>query len=255
MTVVATPCTAPFMGSALGFALAQPAAVGVLVFTFLGLGLAAPMVVLTAFPALRGFVPRPGPWMATLKQVLGFVLMGCVLWLLSVLGEQSGTSAVIRALSALLVLALAFWSWGRGRRLIGSILLLAALFVGINGPGSGAGKGSIAWRDYDPQAVADAQARGQAVFLDFTAAWCLTCQVNDRMVLSAPSVMAAFKERKVEAFKADWTNRNAVVTQGLAQFGRHSVPLYVYYAPGRREARILPELLTPAIVVKALDEK
>ncbi len=213
MTLLATPCTAPFMGSALGFALTQPWPVGILVFTFLGLGLASPMMLLTAQPHLMRFVPKPGPWMFTLKRILGILLIGCVLWLVSVLAVQLGFQA---------------------------------------GPSSGKG---IPWRSYDAAAVEQARAQGNAVFIDFTAAWCLTCKVNDLVALRSPQVVEAFKEHKVEAFLADWTNQDPDISEALSSYGRSSVPFYVYYAPGSKEPEALPELLTSAIVLDVLKQK
>lgn len=254
MTVVATPCTAPFMGSALGFALTRPPLEGLFVFTFLGLGLALPMTVLTVFPFFLRFVPRPGAWMLTLKQVLGFVLMGCVIWLLSVLGEQSGLPGLVKTLAVLLVCAVACWLLGRSRRLPALAVFAAALVYGLAAlPGDPTGK-DIVWQPYDAPAVEEARAQGRPVFIDFTAGWCLTCQVNKLAVLKSPAVLALFKQGNVALFVADWTRRDERITQALESFGRAGVPLYVYYAPGSASPRILPELLTPAILRGALKE-
>lgn len=254
MTVVATPCTAPFMGSALAFALARSVTEGIFIFTFMGLGLALPMVLLTIFPRFTRFVPKPGPWMVTLRHVLAFILMGCVLWLLSVLGIQTGVTAVIRSLAAFLLLALAAWLFGNGRRVSAVAVVVFILIAGMKMMQPQPDSSALVWRAYDPAAVAQARQQGQAVFIDFTAAWCLTCQVNDHIVFRSKPVVEAFKARHVQAFKADWTDRDPVITGALAAFGRQSVPLYVYYAPGREEAEVWPEILTAAMVVKELEQ-
>lgn len=254
MTVVATPCTAPFMGSALGFALTQPPLAGLLIFTFLGFGLALPMALVTVFPACLRVVPRPGAWMLTLKQFLGFVLMGCVIWLLSVLGEQSGMPALVSSLGALLVAALACWFFGRGRRLLALAVFAAALVYGLAAlPGDSTGK-ELVWQPYDASAVAAARSAGRPVFIDFTASWCLTCQVNKLTALRTPAVLALFKQENVALFVADWTRRDERITQALVAFGRAGVPLYVYYPAGSVSARLLPELLTPALLREVLQK-
>lgn len=273
-TIVATPCTAPFMGSALGFSLSQPTATALLIFTALGLGMAAPYLVLAAVPELLRFVPRPGRWMETLKQVMGFLLLATVIWLAWVLSVQAGAQTVIALLAALLVLGIGAWVYGRwggpavagGKRRIAQVtavaLLVGALALGLVGvevtastPVTAAedGSGGIAWEPFSAARVDEATASGEAVFIDFTAAWCLSCKVNERVAFGSAEVQRRFDELGIVPLKADWTTRDDEITRALASYGRNSVPLYVVYGAGD-DPLLLPEILTPGIVLDALDK-
>lgn len=272
-TVVATPCTAPFMGSALGFSLTQPAWTSLLIFTFLGLGMATPYVLISSFPALLRFVPKPGRWMESLKQFMGFLLLASVIWLLWILGLQAGSSAVILMLSVLLVSAIGGWIYGRWGTLsmprhkrIAAAVLACILIAGANTytlanidrysvrqnqPGQNSG--GIEWEPYSEEAVALMQREGQPVFIDFTAAWCLSCQVNERVTFNSGEVREKFKTLNIRSFKADWTSRDERITRALARYGRNSVPLYILYSGVPGDApQILPEIITPGIVLNAL---
>ena len=269
-TIVATPCTAPFMGSALGFSLSQPGWVSFLVFTFLALGMAAPYVALTLIPGLVKFIPKPGRWMETLKQVMGFLLLATIVWLAWVLAQQAGTLAVIALLGALLLLGLGAWilgRWGtfsakRGVRLTAyaATLVIAAmaLTVGLLGADMGtptqaatANSDGLVWESYHPDRVTELRQSGAPVLIDFTAAWCLSCQVNERVAFSSDEVRRRLSELGVTLLKADWTARDETITQALASYGRNSVPLYVLYGRDHNPI-ILPEILTPGIVLDAL---
>ncbi len=269
-TVVATPCTAPFMGSALGFGLSQPGVVSLLVFTALALGMAAPYLLLSLNPRLLRLVPRPGAWMEGFQQLLGFFLMATVVALLWLLGQEAGVEGMSRALFGLLALGLAAWLYGRapasglGRRArhlapaAAALLLAAGLILGLRpsrgGGGQRGGGSGLAWEAYSPETLATLRAQGQPVFIDFTAAWCLTCQVNERVALSSTEVQDRFLREGVVPLRADWTRSDRDITAALASYGRQSVPLYVLYArdPGR-PPRVLPEVITPGIVLAALD--
>ncbi len=276
-TIVATPCTAPFMGSALGFALTQPAWASMLIFTFLGLGMAFPYILLTSSPKLLRYVPKPGRWMESFKQFLGFLMMATVIWLIWVLGIQAGIDAVTSLLIALLIIGIAGWVYGRwgtpamegaARRWgigIAAFLLIFGLSFALNTAGRAAAGGTmqistdgtngegIEWQAFSPELVRELRAQKRAVFIDFTAAWCLSCQVNERVALANPEVVKKFRELNVAMIKADWTSRDETITKALAEFGRNSVPLYVLYYPDPdKEPLILPEILTPGIVLDAL---
>ncbi len=203
--VVAAPCTAPFMGAALGWALTQPAPLALAVFASLGLGTAAPFAILSSWPALIKRLPKPGAWMETFKRILAMPMFLTASWLLWVL-------------------------W----RLLAAPTANDAL-----------------WKTWTPEAVSQARAHGQTTFIDFTAAWCLSCQVNERVVLARPEIRAALE--KGAAFKADWTDKNAAIEKELAAHGRAGVPLYIVYPKGG-EAVVLPEILTPGLVLDALGE-
>jgi len=274
-TVVATPCTAPFMGSALGFALTQPEWVSMSIFTFLGLGMAFPYVLLASIPSLLKFIPKPGRWMESMKEFMGFLLLATVLWLLWVLGLQAGANMVIVVLGALLVISVAGWIYGRWGNLampqksrnistaLAVIITIVTLVFTIDSidtfaetPQGNMATSSegIQWQNYSESLVSELHNSGQAVFIDFTAAWCLSCQVNERVAFSSEEVQNKFTELGITAIKADWTSRDDKITKALAGFGRNSVPLYVYYPAGKnQEPILLPELITPGIVLDAFE--
>ena len=273
-TIVATPCTAPFMGSALGFALTQPAWVSIMVFTFIGLGMSAPYVLLTSIPALLKFVPKPGRWMESMKQFMGFLLAATVIWLLWVLGIQAGSNVVALVLLALLVTSIGAWIYGRwghlgmpGRTRIISTTIAAILIIGSNAyalmnidayaesPSQTVQSGEgIIWESYSEEGIEEAKSNGNPVFVDFTAAWCLSCQVNEQVAFSSEEVQDKFKELGIRTFKADWTSHDENITRALAKYGRNSVPLYVLHS-GKKgdEPKILPEIITPGIILEALE--
>jgi len=271
-TVVATPCTAPFMGSALGYAISQPPIISLLVFTFLGLGMAAPYLVLTNSPKLLKFVPKPGAWMETMKQVMGFLLVATVLWLLWVLSLQTGAEGLIIVLASLVITSIGGWIYGRWgniskrkrTRVISQFLFVIILVFGTafslynvetkSENADGVHKqGSISWQKFSPELVSQLRKENKPVLIDFTAAWCLSCQVNEKVAFGDAEVQRVLKEKNVETLKADWTNNDEVITKALAEFGRNSVPLYVLYLPGK-EAELLPEIITPGIVLQALEK-
>lgn len=272
-TIVATPCTAPFMAAALGYALAQPAVKLLAIFLSLGLGLALPYLLLTCWPRLQRWLPKPGAWMEIAKQVLAFPMYAAAIWLVWVLVQQAGVNAVVTALGGMLLIAIAAWLYNatamtnRRARLIGNsvavILILAALYVGyvgVNQPASGQLKKAENitdknWEAFSDERLAQLLAEGKPVFLNFTASWCISCLVNERMALSDESVKDAFEQKGVVYLKGDWTNRDQSITRFLQKFNRSGVPLYVFYPAGKPEQPMeLPQILTPNMVISAVTQ-
>jgi thiol:disulfide interchange protein DsbD len=268
-TIVATPCTAPFMGAALGFALIAQAAVAIGVFLALGLGLAAPYLVATLVPGWERVLPKPGSWMDFVKQLLAFPLYGTVAWLLWVLIQEVGPGEAFGALFGLVLVAFAVWIYGRTRlaaplgRSLGTGLAAAGtaaaifLAVPLTPTGSGAVPANAAVQDglpYEPftlQRLSALEATGQPVFVNLTASWCVTCLINERIALDSDAVRKAFAARGVVPLKGDWTNQSPEITEFLQQFGRSGVPLYLLYT-GKADPVMLPQILTVASVLDAL---
>lgn len=264
-TVVATPCTAPFMGGAVAYALAQPPAVLLAVFLAMGLGLALPYLLLSARPVLQRYLPRPGPWMVRVRQAFAFPMYGAAVWLVWVLARQSGVDAGAAALGGMVALAFAAWLYGATRfassftRLAGGIgaalVLVAAVAVGHAGiqHGQPVATTDAAWTPYSAERLQALRASGRPVFVNLTASWCITCLVNERVALSDGAVAAAFRQAGVAYLKGDWTSQDERITALLAQFGRSGVPLYVFY-PAGADSRpvVLPQLLTPGIMLDAI---
>jgi thiol:disulfide interchange protein/DsbC/DsbD-like thiol-disulfide interchange protein len=264
--VVASPCTAPFMGAALGFAAAQPAPVALGVFATLGFGMATPYLALTLAPKLLARLPRPGAWMEHLRQMMAFPMFVTCVWLLWVLAQQVDVDALAMVLGALVALALGAWAAGRAQRgarrfgWLGAAAALVALATLVSATARGTAPqdrpdarhaATHGWADWSETAQAQALASGRPVFVDFTAAWCVTCQANKRLVLYSPRVGAAFGAGGVTLLRADWTNRDDAIGRELNRFERNGVPLYVLY-DGRGRPRVLPEILTEAVVLEAL---
>jgi thiol:disulfide interchange protein DsbD len=265
--VIASPCTAPFMGAALGYAVTEPTAATIAVFVALGVGMAIPFTLLSWFPGWRRVLPRPGAWMVRLKQFLAFPLYATVAWLAWVLGAQVDNDAVMRLLATLVVVAFALWAWrtrqgGGGRAFAIAAALAVAGAAVVAWPllrGDAVANAAVAkpaasdpaWQPWSPARVAELSRDGRPVFVDFTAAWCVTCQVNKRLVLNDADVRRAFAKRNVALVRADWTRRDPAITQALAALGRNGVPVYVLYRPGR-EPVLLPEVLSKGLVDDAL---
>jgi len=268
--VVATPCTAPFMGAALGYALAQSALVTFAVFTALALGLAAPYVALTLQPSWTRVLPRPGVWMEVMKQAVAVPIFATVIWLAWVLARAYGADLLMALLGSFLLLAIAGWFLGRwpARRwaaAVAGVILLGVLGASIAAPKRLASvefspNNVLAigvqgqWQPWSAQAVKTYQAQGRPVLVDFTASWCLSCQVNERVALTQPEVEKALQDGNVALLKADWTRGDDAITQTLASFGRSGVPAYALYVPGQSQPQLLPEVLTPGIVIDAVSK-
>ena len=261
---VAAPCTAPFMAGALGFALTQSFAVALAVFVALGIGFALPFLLLGIWPKALAFMPRPGAWMLTFKQFLAFPMYGAAAWLVWVLAQEAGPRGVIIALAAMVGLALAAWTWsvtrnaasrGRGIGAVFALLvLLASLYIvsQLHGAQAAAPAATTKGEAYTAAKLASLRAANKPVFVDATAAWCITCLVNEDAVLSKDNVKSAFAAKGITYMVADWTNQNPEITALLKQNGRSGVPMYLYYAPGAPNPVILPQILTEAGVLGVL---
>jgi thiol:disulfide interchange protein DsbD len=268
-TILATPCTAPFLGSALGFAFSQTWWIILVIFTSVAFGMALPYLLLTARPAWLKFVPKPGEWMVTAKQFMGFLMMGTLLWLLYVL------FLITVGISCWLIGRFATLSGGGGRSIVTwgaaivivvlgyvvfleSVLDVRTVIAGESSAAAARAAGDpedIMWEPFSLATLEEHLDAGDAVFVDFTAEWCLTCKVNERTVLTDDTVVEKFRSMNIVAVKADWTKRNPDITRLLAKFGRSGVPLYVVFPAGRpRDPIVLPEVITPGIVIDALEE-
>jgi thiol:disulfide interchange protein DsbD len=276
--VVATPCTAPFMAAALGFALSQPAPQTFAVLLAMGLGLALPFLALATVPALQRLMPRPGLWMDRLRQFLAFPMFASAVWMIWVLTQQTGPDGVIYALGGMVLIAFAIWllrttssmgsagtigSWlRRGLAAAAVLLAFAAVLKLEDGPaaassasGPSQGVSFDGWERFSRARMTEAAAAGKPVFVDFSAAWCITCLVNERVALETPATRAAFERTGTVKLKGDWTNRDPEITGVLKELGRAGVPLYLYWAPGAPQPKILPQVLTEASVIAELQAK
>ncbi|MEQ1683584.1 MAG: thioredoxin family protein [Burkholderiaceae bacterium] len=266
---VASPCTGPFMGVALGSALTLPAAQALLVFATLGLGMALPYLAIALSPGIARHLPRPGAWMQRLKVAMAFPMFATVLWLVWVLGQQVGIDGAVGVLAVLLATALVGWVvgmagiGGRGRG-VGTVLAgvlwvatLAWAWPALRDPAPAASVSSVAapaaaWQPWSAEAVTRARAQGRPVFVDFTAAWCVTCQYNKRNALADAGVLADFTARNVLLLRADWTRRDAAITQELTRLGRSGVPVYALYGTGTSPPTLLPEILRASALRQGL---
>jgi thiol:disulfide interchange protein DsbD len=261
-TVVATPCSAPFLAPALGAALALPTLQSFLVFTAIGIGLAAPYLLLSIFPQAIRLLPRPGRWMETFKQVMAFPLYGTVAYLVWVLAGQVSENGLLMALFGLTTIAMAVWLYGRYHRpntgvsasRLGDISGVALLLIGLSlGWPRAAAPTDVVWQPWSAERVAQLRAAGRPIYTDFTARWCATCQANKKIVFSSAELKRYFRDHKVVALKADWTNADPLITAELAKWHRSAVPFNLVYPAGNSQPKVLPEILTPGIVLKAFD--
>lgn len=275
-TVVASPCTAPFMGAALGFALSQPWLVAMLVFVALGLGMALPFLILSFSPTLLRYMPKPGAWMETFKEFMAFPMYATALWLLWVLGVQVGINGMIAVAAAALLLALALWVLQKGQHakvtarrvglafsLVLAVLALSVLRMpmldaqsgmsqSLNTGGAGSNGEAAEFEPFSMARLEELRNEGQPVLVNMTAAWCITCLANEQTTLSTTQVKNAMEEHGITYLKGDWTNQDPEITQMLDMYNRPSVPLYLLYSGDpAEEPKILPQLLTPSIVIDA----
>lgn len=273
-TVLATPCTAPYMGTALGFALAGPPVYALGIFTSLAIGMATPYLVLSFNPRLLKFVPKPGPWMDSFKQAMAFPLVATVLWLLWIFVKQTSSDGLIILLFGLLFTSFAAWVYGhfaafstqRKRRIAAIIASLIFLGLGVRFGHKAAasmhstdstlvGVENLNWEPFSHKRLAELRKEGKPVYIDFTAAWCLTCQTNKSNIFSSGKVIQALKDKNITLLKADWTRKDPEITKALEAYGRSGVPTNVFYpASVASDHIVLPELLTPGIVLQELEK-
>jgi thiol:disulfide interchange protein DsbD len=266
-TIVATPCTAPFMGAALGFALIAPAAVAIGIFLALGLGLAAPYLIASLTHRWQRLLPKPGRWMEFVKQLLAFPLYGTVAWLLWVLIQEVGPSDALGALLGLVLVAFGVWVYGQTRFAAplgwwlgtglaaaggAAAIFLAASLAGAVPAKSTALRDGLQYEPFTPQRLAALETAGKPVFVNLTASWCVTCLINERVALDSDAVRQAFANRGIVPLKGDWTSQNPEITKFLQQFGRSGVPLYLLYSGRGGEPVMLPQILTAASVLDAI---
>ncbi|KAF3886697.1 MULTISPECIES: protein-disulfide reductase DsbD family protein [Nostocales] len=264
-TVVATPCTAPFMATAIGVALTQTPAIAISIFLLLGLGLAFPYLLIGFLPGLQKVLPKPGAWMETFAQFLAFPMYAATAWLVWVLAQQTGSTGLAAALFGLVLIGFAAWlhqktymiaGWTRRFASIAAFIVLGFALTLAQLPSSiapnaansntqQATSNGLNWQPYNAQKLAELRQSGKPVFVNFSAAWCITCLVNERVALNQSDTIAAFQEKNVALLKADWTNRDTEITQALAAFGRSGVPLYLLYSANSDTPQILPQILSP----------
>lgn len=259
--VVASPCTAPFMAGALGFAITQPASVALLVFAALGLGMALPFLLLSWMPHFARWLPSPGRWMVTFRQLMAFPMALTAIWLLWVLGRQAGTDAMALTLCGGVLLAFALWLASsdthktlRSLLAICSVALALTLITHIS-PRQDKTLNDTGWTAYSESALQAARNSGQPVFVNLTAAWCITCLANEKVVLSRPAVTKAFQDTQTQLIKGDWTHYDPAITGLLERFNRSGVPLYLYYPAGAREAIVLPQILKQSTLLEVISPK
>jgi thiol:disulfide interchange protein DsbD len=268
--VVAAPCTVPFMGAAVGYALTQSSVLTFLIFIALGFGLALPWLVISFVPGLTSFIPRGGAWTERIKEFLAFPMYASVAWLVWVLSQQTDSTGLFRVLLGLVAVAFAAWAVGRaqasaGRAIVASlaaILGLGASLALIAGPSlppprvaaaapSQAYKGPV-YEPYSPQRLEALLAEGKPVFVNLTAAWCITCLFNEQVALDTAQAKDEFAASGTVYLKGDWTNRDPAITALLRAHGRDGVPLYLHYPAGKKEPEVLPQVLTPAVISEAI---
>jgi thiol:disulfide interchange protein DsbD len=260
-TTVASPCTAPFMGPALGFAIGQSSAVALLVFAFLGLGMALPFILLTWIPNLSQRLPKPGQWMDTFKQFLAFPLYLTAVWLLWVAGRQTSIDVAATVVIGLVLIAMAIWLWKLNQtnsslfsasKIFAAVCLMGSIAI----PGAEMSKASeeARWEPYSPEVLARLRSGGKPVLVNLTADWCITCMVNERVALSSDAFYQALENNNITYLKGDWTDSDPEITELLNQYQRSGVPLYLLFPEGPGEAEILPQILLAPVVLDALNQ-
>lgn len=274
--IVATPCTAPFMGPALGFAFTQTSLVAIGVLLMLGLGLALPYLLLSVIPSVARFLPKPGAWMERFQQFLAFPMYVSSAWLVWVASQQIGSNALFLLLLTFILVAFSIWLWQNTRetnapwRLIANLGTLASLFVAgsiivgtnyseastnsVSNTRGSSSANAVSYRAFDENELTRLRQQGRPAFVNMTAAWCITCLANERVALSSPEIKTFFKDNDISYFKGDWTNQDEHISKYLAQFGRNSVPLYVYYPRNSGTPKVLPQILTVSSLIEYISD-
>jgi thiol:disulfide interchange protein DsbD len=271
--IVASPCTAPFMGAALGYALIQPSGTTLPVFASLGFGFAFPYLILSIYPNLISSLPKPGNWMVTLKQFFAFPMFATSLWLIWIFGLQTDTNLLINLLIGLLIMSLLFWMItifkSKALKLLAWLMIILVVFnQGLelsedsyyeNGNNSGSNTSYIAQNNNEYMAWESGieemlQSDSQAYLINFTAAWCITCQANDKIALSRPKIKEYMKKNDIKYIVADWTNKNNEILKALENYNRNGVPLYIFWKPGFQTAEVLPAILTEQILLDTFED-
>jgi thiol:disulfide interchange protein len=257
-TTIASPCTAPFMGPALGYAISQPSYVALLVFAFLGLGMALPFVLLTWIPSLSNKLPRPGQWMDTFKQFLAFPLYLTAVWLLWVAGRQTSVDVAATVVVGLVLIAMAIWLWKLSQpsgltvsKTIAALCVVTALAVPVLSVSKS--QEPSPWQPYSQQLLGELRQAGKPVFINLTADWCITCLVNERVAIGSDAFYQSLADNNITYLKGDWTNNDPEITKLLNQYQRSGVPLYLMYPNGPGEAEILPQILLKPMIAAAID--
>lgn len=262
--VVATPCTAPFMGTALGYALGQSSLTALSIFIVLGVGMALPWLLISLSPGLANWLPKPGAWMETTKQVLAFPLYATCAWLLWVLSQQIDQASLLYALMSLVILSFLLWAWQKLRAtphilyksalalLLGATLVTTVVQLQPAVSTATATQGE--WQAFDPVRLEELKRNRQPVLVNFTAAWCITCLVNEKVAISRPNVQTQLREKGVVYMKGDWTNKDPQITAMLKRYGRSGVPLYLLFPGNGQESMVLPNILTEGILTDALQQ-
>ena len=263
-TILATPCTAPFLGTASAFAFAQPSWITFVVFMFVGFGMALPYLVLAVNPKWLRFLPRPGNWMVRFRQCMGFLLIGTLLWLVWILGQMKGVDAVVQLGAMLLLISILAWIKGafwtpvssRRSRVLAAVAMCVAVLLSVGAYGFVTRPSQLVWQQFTKGSLEKALASGRPIFIDFTADWCLTCKTNERFAIDTPQVRQAFTKQNAILLKADWTRGDPEITDVLKKHGRAGVPMYLVYPRGGKEeqAMLLPELITSQTVLEALNK-
>ncbi|MFQ3221981.1 MAG: thiol:disulfide interchange protein [Porticoccaceae bacterium] len=257
-TTIASPCTAPFMGPALGYAISQPSYVALLVFAFLGLGMALPFVLLTWIPNLSNKLPRPGQWMDTFKQFLAFPLYLTAVWLLWVAGRQTSVDVAATVIAGLVLIAMAIWLWKlkqasgvTGSKTLAALCIAMALAVPVMSVSKS--QEPPLWQPYSEELLGELRQAGKPVFVNLTADWCITCLVNEKVAIGSDAFYQSLAENNITYLKGDWTNNDAKITKLLNQYQRSGVPLYLMYPNGPGEAEILPQILLKSMITAAIN--